>query len=349
MTDKQYGRPGRRTSYLLAALILLGLVLSSCYHIPVGQPVPLEPVRTASDAAVFNFNPIDVTPLPITAGQPITISLTVENTGTLAGTYKADLYINGSLVSSQAVAVSPRMKGQASFQTTLASAGKYEIKIGPQTRTIDVAEKRVQSMLKAGGDTVDGFDPLVGSTSDVTQVHGIVEGYLLKLTAPAEGFVIDSIRVMGYIKSSTYDFDRDPIYGPGIWVYGQDIALAEPVRTDFNVTIYDSKRTRLYSGNFNKDRFTNTPGWVVLDLPSVKVAGDFLVEINSYNPPRLNAKGWGDWDPWHRYVVHTWYYQLCLGYENAVDVQSWASQDGSIVPDRYYTYNWLIQAGGYKQ
>jgi len=324
--------------------------MGGCYHIPVGEPVPLEPAAPAPPAAaVFSFNPVEISPLPVTAGQLFTISLTVENTGAAAGTYKADLLVNGSHVSSQAVAVSPGRKEQARFQTTISAAGKYEIKVGPQALTLDVMEKRIQATLKAGGEAVDGFNPLIGSTADPTQVHGTVEGHLIKLTAPAEGFVINTIRIMGYIKSSTHDYDSDPVYGPGIWVYGPDIAAAEPLRSDFTVNIYDVKRNRLYSGNFNKDLFTYTPGWVVLDIAPVTVAGDFFIEINTYNPPRLNAMGWGDWDPWHRYVVHTWYYQVWIGYENSVDIQSFISQDGSIVPERYLTYNWLIQAGGYRQ
>jgi hypothetical protein len=339
----------RRLIAALAGLSLLGLVIGGCYHIPLGEPVPLEPTKPAMPAtAVFNFNPVEISPLPVTAGQPFTIILTVANTGAAAGTYKADLLINGSLISSQAVTIGPGMKGTASFQTTIANAGKYDVKIGPQARTIDVIAQRVPAVLKISGELVDGFDPLIGSTADPSQVHDTVEGYLVKLTAPADGFVINSIRVLGYIKSSTYDYDHNPIYGPGIWVYGNDIAASEPIRSDFTVNIYDARRNRLYSGNFNKDLFTYTPGWVVLNIPPTAVKGDFSIEVKMYNPPRLNATGWGDWDPWHRYVVHTWYYQVWVGYENAVEVQSFVSQDGSAVPDRYLTYNWLIQAAGYK-
>ncbi len=104
---------------------------------------------------------------------------------------------------------------------------------------------------------------------------------------------------------------------------------------------------RLYSGNFSKDLFSYSPGWVTVDIPEIKITGDFLLEVVTHNPPKLNATGWGDWDFWHRYVVHTWYHQICIGYENSIEVQSWMSQDGSIVPDRYFTYNWLIQATGY--
>jgi len=333
---------------ILAGISLLGLALGGCYHIPVGEPVPLEPAKPAIPAtAVFNFSPVDISPLPVTAGQPFTIKLTVDNTGGAAGTYKADLTINGSFISSQAVTVSPGVKGQAAFQATIANAGKYDIKVGPQSRTIEVVAPSVQVVLKVSGEVVDGFDPLVGSTADPTQIHDTVDGYLIKMTAPAQGFVINSIKVLGYIKSSTYDFDHDPIYGPGIWVYGADIAAAEPIRSDFNVRIYDAKRNVLYSGSFNKDLFNYTPGWVVLNIPPTAVKGNFMIEVNTYNPPRLNATGWGDWDPWRRYIVHTWYYQIFIGYENAVDVQSFVSQDGSIMPDRYLTYNWLIQAAGY--
>ena len=339
--------------FIVKALVITALAtlaLAGCYHIPIGEPTPVEPAKPAAPAvAAYSFGQIDIAPLPVTVGQTFSINMEIENTSATAGTYRADLLINGTLINSQAVSIGPRLKRQASFQASVATAGKYEIKIGPQSRTIEVGETRVAATLKIGGDVVDGFDPIVGSTSSVTEIHDSIEGHMIKLTAPTSGFVINSIRVMGYIKSSTHDFDTDPIYGPGIWVYGPDIAAAEPLSKDFVVNIYDAKRTRLYSGSFSKGMFTYSPGWVNIDIPSVRVAGDFLVEIRTNNPPKLAATGWGNWDPWHRYVVHTWYYMICIGYQYSTDVQSYVSQDGSPVPERYFTYNWLIQASGYKQ
>lgn len=311
---------------------------------PLDQTVPAVP-----DMAIYSFSPIEVSPLPVTAGQSITISMTVENTGTAAGTFKAGLVINNSNIDSTSVSLGPKTSGQIQFQTTLTAAGKYDIRIGPQTKTIDVTEQRVQSTIKISGDAVDGFNPLVGSTSDPTQMQATNEGHLIKLSAPDGDFVVNSIRIMGYIKDSTYDFNHDPVYGPGVWVYGPDIAAAEPLKTYFSVTIWDNKHNRLYSGNFNKDLFTYNPGWVMVNVPSVSVSGDFLVEVNTYNQPRLNAMGWGDWDPWHRYVVHTWYNQLCIGYQDSMNVQSWVSENGSIIPDYNFTYNWLVQANGYSK
>jgi len=340
----------RKTIAALVIVILAGLALPGCYHIPIGPPTPVEPAKpTGPASAAFSFGSIDVSPLPIATSQSFNIYMEIENTGKAAGAYKADLLINGALNSSQVVILGPGEKRQASFQTSLASAGKYELKIGPQSRSIEIGQPRVPATIKISGDRVDGFDPIVGSTAYATEVHDTVEGHTIRLTAPAEGFIIDSIRVLGYLKSSTHDFNTDPIFGPGIWVYGPDIAAAEPISTQFTVNIYDAKRNRLYSGNFNKDLFSYAPGWVVVNITPTRVAGDFLVEIKTYNPPKLAATGWGNWDPWRRYVVHTWYYQICIGYENSTEVQSFVSQDGSPVPERYLTYNWLIQAAGYRQ
>lgn len=334
----------------LVTVILAGLALPGCYHIPVGPSTPLEPtVPPVTATAAFSFGSIDVSPLPITAGQTFNIYMEIENTGSAAGTYKADLVINGNVNNSQIISLGPGQKRQAGFQTSLASAGKYEIRIGPQSRIIEIGQPRIPDTIKISGDRVDGFDPIAGSTSYPTEIHDTVEGHAIRLTAPAGGFIIESIRVLGYIKSSTHDFDTDPVFGPGIWVYGRDIAAAEPISAQFTINIYDARRNRLYSGNFNKDLFSYTPGWVVVNITSTRVEGDFLVEIKTYNPPKLAATGWGNWDPWRRYVVHTWYYQICIGYENSTEVQSFVSQDGSPVPERYLTYNWLIQASGYRQ
>jgi len=47
-------------------------------------------------------------------------------------------------------------------------------------------------------------------------------------------------------------------------------------------------------------------------------------------------------------VVHIWYDQICIGYENSFDVRSYQSEGGTPVPDFYPTYNWLLRAEGYQ-
>ncbi len=236
------------------------------------------------------------------------------------------------------------------FQANLPIPGQYVVKIGPQSKEIIVGFNRVPVTIRIDSGNVDGCDTLAGSTGQPGNMIQMVEGNLLKLTAPVNGLEINNIDVFGYIKSSDHDFNSDSVIGgAGTWIYGADIATIEPVNPSFTINIYDGRKTRLFSGDFSKELFDYYPRWVSVPLPGVHVSGDFYIELVTHNQPKLTGMGWGgDYDYWHRYVVHTWYHQLCIGYENSLDVRSWVSQSGNVVPDRYLTYNWLMRAGGYQ-
>ena len=214
---------------------------------------------------------------------------------------------------------------------------------------VTVSDNRIPVTVKLDNGQMDGCDPVAQSVSDQSEVTVQDDGNMIKLTAPQGGLTITGIKITGYIKDSTYDFNNDPVIGgPGQWVYGPDIVTAEPVRQDFAVNIYGDHRNKLYSGSYDKSLFTLTSGTVSVPVPNINVSGDFYIEVLTYNLPRLNSSSVWDRDYWHRYVVHTWYHQLCIGYESAIDVQSWVSEGGSVVPQRYLTYNWLISAEGYQ-
>ena len=272
----------------------------------------------------------------------------MANTGSEPGTYKADLYVDGNLIDSTVLNVAPGQSATAAFKITLNDTVMHQIKIGPQTLSVAAGERRTPLTVKIDNGVMDGCDPVIGSTANPSEVLPQTDGNLIKLTAPPGGFNITGIEIVGYIKSSSYDFDHDPVFGPGVWLYGPDIAAAQPVRPDFTVNIYGDHRNRLFTGTYSKQLFTYSTKTVTVPVPDVRVNGDFYIELQTYNMPRLNARGLFDRDFFNRYVVHTWYYQLCVGYESAADVQSWISQDGSMVPDRYLTYNWLIRANGYQ-
>jgi hypothetical protein len=289
-----------------------------------------------------------VTPLSVVAGHPFTVSLQVVNTGLAQGSYKADLYVDGSLVDSVVLAIAPHQSADASFKVTLNDTVMHQIKLGPQIISIAAGENRIPITIKIDNGVVDGCDPVAGITANPSEVVPQNDGNLIKLTAPPGGISITGIEIVGYIKSSTYDFDHDPVFGPGIWVYGPDIASAAPVNPDFAVNIYGDHRNKLFSGTYSKQLFSYAPMTVTVPVPAIQVSGDFYIELLTNNMPRLNALGLIDRDLYGRYIVHTWYYQLCVAYESANDVQSWISEDGSAVPFRYLTYNWIIRADGYQ-
>ncbi len=333
-----------------AILMVITALVTGCAPVTVPATKTQEPPTTPiSTAAQFTFVPIQVSPQTIITGQPFTVTMRVSNIGTAAGTYKADLYIDGSMVSSQSITVNPGQSADATFQSTLQVPGHHIIGIGQQTLDVTVADSRVPVTVKIGNGQMDGCDPAAESVSEVSQVTVQGNGNMIKLTSPQGGFTVTGIKITGYIKDSTYDFNRDPVIGgAGQWVYGADIAQAEAFRPDFSINIYGDHRNKLYSGNYNKSLFTTIPGTVTLPVPDIRVTGDFYIEVLPYNLPRLNASTIWDRDYWHRYVVHTWYYQLCIGYESAIDVQSWVSEGGTAVPGHYLAYNWLIQAEGYQ-
>jgi len=343
---------GARHIYTVNILLASMLVLSAfggCAWAPAPparQQPPIQP--PTQNVALYTFDPLVISPLPVMAGQPVNISMRIENTGNAAGVFMAELTINGTLVESHAVAMEPGNSARVEFQATLPTAGHYEIRIAPQTAVIDIAERKETLQLKSDIGVVDGCDVLAGSTGDPGNMIQMVEGNMIKFAAPPGGYEINKIDVYGYIKSSTYDFDSNPIYGPGTWVYGWDIASIEPVNPYFTINIWDSRHNKLFSRDYNKDLFTYIPSRVSVEVPGIKVNGDFYIELVTHNQPKLSGTGFGDWDYWHRYIVHSWYYQLCIGYEYSMDVVSSVSQNGNAVMDRYLTHNWLIRTDGYR-
>jgi len=343
---------GARHIYSVNILLISMLAFSAlcgCVQAPTPATPQQPPAQPAvQNIAVYKCDPIVISPLPVMAGQPINISMRIENTGNAAGVFMAELTINGTLVESRAVTLEPGNWARVEFQATLPTAGHYEIGIAPQTALVDIAERKETLQLRSDNGVVDGCDVLAGSTGDPGNMIQMVEGNMIRFAAPPGGYEINKINVFGNIKSSTYDFDNNPIYGPGTWVYGEDIAAIEPVNPYFTINIWDSRHNKLFSQDYSKSLFSYIPQWVSVEVPGIKVNGDFYIELVTHNQPKLSGTGFSEWDYWHRYVVHTWYYQLCIGYEYSMDVVSSVSQNGNAVTDRYLTNNWLIRTDGYR-
>lgn len=333
-----------KTFPMVMALVLT-VVLNGCFT--VNTPDARAPEVPA--APQFIAGALKVDPPQVTAGKAFTVSMQVTNSGNSAGTYRANLYIDGALTASEDVSIATGATAEVKFSSVLPSPGHHIVGIGSQTLDVTAADSRSKVTVKLDNGVMDGCNPVAEDTS--LAVHMVVQnnGGMIKLTAPQGGFTITGIDVAGYIKDSTFYFNNDPVIGKAIWVYGADIAMAEPVRPDFTVSIYDNRRNRLFSGTYKKDLFTTAPAFVSLPVTDTYVNGDFYIEIMPLNLPRLRTVGGWDRDFYQRYVVHEWYYQLCIGFENSNDPQSWISEGGTAIPGYYLSYNWMIRAQGYQQ
>jgi len=333
----------------IATFIMMPVLITGCITVSVPPGQTQEQSKPAvTESAIFTFAPIQVSPQSLVAGKPITVTMKITNSGTAAGTYKADLYIDGVIITSQNIAINPGISADATFQTALQTAGHHIIGIGQQTLDVTASENWLPVTIKIDNGQMDGCSPVAEGTSLVSQMAVQNNGNMIKLAAPQGGFTISGVNIAGYIKDSTYDFNHDPVIGGSTWVYGADIAVTEPVRQDFTVNIYGDRRNKLYSGSFQKSLFSNIPSAVTVPMPNINVSGDFYIEVLTLNLPKLSTVGGWDHDYWNRYVVHTWYHQLCIGYENSNDPQSWISDGGTAVPGFYPTYNWMIRAEGYQ-
>ncbi|MDD5648703.1 MAG: CARDB domain-containing protein [Dehalococcoidia bacterium] len=337
-----------RSALLLSALLVVA-VIAACIQVPAASPAQQTPSQPPiQNVAIYKFDPIVISPLSVTSGQPATINMRIENTGNAAGIFVAELTINGTLVESRPVPIEAGSWARVEFSSTFPTAGHYEIKIAPQVTAVDIPERKEFLRLKLDNGIVDGCDDLVGSTGDPGNMIQMVEGNMIKYTAPPGGYEIDKIEILGYIKSSTHDFDMNPQFGPGAWIYGPDIAAIEPVNPNFTINIWDNRHNKLFSREYSKNLFSYIPQWVSVEVPGIKVNGDFYIELVTHNQPKLAGSGPGGWYYGNPFVVHTWYYQLCIGYEYSLNVVSSVSQNGNVVSERYMTYNWLIRTDGYR-
>jgi hypothetical protein len=81
---------------------------------------------------------LSVNPQQTTAGQPVTITTNVVNTGDEAGNYNVTLKINGQVEQSRMVSVGPQGTQPVKFTVTKTQPGTYTVNIGDQKANLVV-------------------------------------------------------------------------------------------------------------------------------------------------------------------------------------------------------------------
>ena len=115
--------------------------------LPGAAPTPsMPPAPRASPAPPRSLSPaqmslqyLSVNPQQTIAGQPVTITTNVVNTGYEAGIYNVTLKINGQVEQSRMVSVGPQGTQPVKFTITKAQPGIYVVNIGDQKSSFVVA------------------------------------------------------------------------------------------------------------------------------------------------------------------------------------------------------------------
>jgi len=237
---------------LVARLLLLVIAIN----------VPIACTSSASSAQ-FEITSLDIKPSEVTVGETARISAQVTNTGEAGGFYSATLSVDGKKIDTKTINVDPGYTQTVNFSISKDEAGVYKIKIGERSATLTVRSILVAKQVEIKYD--DGF------AKDCLSLVKPCTGYSVNFVSPPDPFTISKVRVFGLVYGS-----------PGFHIENSQLQ------------IWDKDQKVLYSTSFPGDKFPlrtrlgsnidSTGDWADIDIPDVKVEGNFCIHIYTGSP-----------------------------------------------------------------
>lgn len=115
---------------------MLVLVLPCACAKPAPAPSPAS--SPIPSPAAFEVASLNVTPLEVIAGETVSITAEVKNTGGSEGTYTTVLTINGASVETEEIALAAGASETVSFSLVKDTSGTYQVSIGGLTSSLTV-------------------------------------------------------------------------------------------------------------------------------------------------------------------------------------------------------------------
>lgn len=235
--------------------------------------VPVACTSSASSAK-FEITSLDIKPTEVTIGETAVISAQVTNIGRAGGVYSATLSVDGEKIDRKDINVDPGSTQTVTFSLSKDEAGVYEIGIGDRSATLTVKSKLVAKQVELKYDD--------GLAKDCLSLVKPCTGYLVGFVSPPDPFTVSKVRVFGLVYGS-----------PGFHIGDSDLQ------------IWDKDNKVLYTTSFPGDKFPlrtrlgdnidSTGDWADIDIPNVKVEGNFYVHIYTGSPTgqgfRMGAAG----------------------------------------------------------
>ncbi len=196
---------------------------------------------------------MSVKPSQVLAGDEVTVTAQVTNTGTMPGNFSGPLTVNGKQIPADPVTIQPGATKTVTFTFSLSDPGKYSITLADTTSSLVVgatAVKQVELKYDSG-------------TSKDALWAGNNGGFLIDFTAPDKGFTINTVRICG------------GIYGTA-W---------EGKLFELSIIGSDMKKV-LYNTSYSAAKFPvegafpyRPPEWVDFDIPPITLIGKFYVYL----------------------------------------------------------------------
>lgn len=212
------------------------LLLVTVLILPTACKAPPEPAQ-------FEVLSLDIIPPTVIAGDTVTVTARVKNTGGSDGIYTATLTVDGAQVETKDITVTPGATETVNFSLAKDKAGTYKIAIGEQRSSLTVKPKLVakEVELKYDDGKADGFSSVGG-------------GYLVDFMTPAIPFSIKKIRLFGSLRGF--------------------------FQGSFELEIWDKDRRVLYKEVYPDTKFPlGGTAWVELEVPNIEVSDRFYVDV----------------------------------------------------------------------
>ena len=225
--------------YLALALVLSMLITVGACAKPASTPPP--------SIAEFEVTSLDITPPEVMAGETVSITAEVKNTGDGEGSYTAVLTVDGATIETQEVTLAPGASKTVTFSLVKDSPGTYQVGISDLTSSLTVKEPVLvekQAELK--------YDDGVAETC-LSSGGG---GYLVDFAPPATPFTIKKVRICAGLFGSGWE------------------------GRDFEVEIWDKDYKVLHSATYPVTKFVvEAPTWVEVEIPDIEVSDKFYVHV----------------------------------------------------------------------
>jgi hypothetical protein len=287
--------------------------------------------------AQFEVGPLTVQRSGLTVGETATVATAVTNVGDKQGTYAAVLTLDGDAVEKRDISVAPGRTEGIQFKVTVMTPGVKNIAVGTSAATIS-GYSWPHTIIYDSDTRLGGEGPAHGSGSNPSNptvlppisVRGNY-GHMVRFTPPAVPFKVQKIWVNGEGRvRNKADWDSNHV----------------------TVKIWDDKSNMLWSVDLPWRLFRYAGDWNAIDVPDIRVNGDFNVEFVTHSGQQDVGTAQMDYadDPADMGIYIGWDRPQSYLSAQAViaDTRSTISSLGKPIeaPSTYKGLNWYIRVVG---
>lgn len=208
--------------------------------------------------AEFEVISLDIAPPQVTAGETVSVTAEVRNTGGSEGVYTATLTVDGEKVETKEVTIAPSASKTVTFSLVKDTPGTYQVGIGGLSSSLTVKQKLVAKEFELKYDDGQARDAI----GTIPPYFG---GYVVDFSPPATPFTIKKVRIAG-----------------GIYAKGLE-------NKTFDVEIWDKDQKVLHRATYPYTKFPMLAGehvvvWAEFEVPNIEVSDKFYVHIYTDSP-----------------------------------------------------------------